>query len=76
VELWRRIAAFELEAVDAALPDQEQLAAALGTTTLVYQVDDRGLTVENDGSMALGALLAAVGAVGDEVLERASAEGR
>ena len=59
-----------------ALPDQEQLAAALGTTTLVYRVDDRGLTVENDGSMALGALLAAIGAIGDEVLERASAEGR
>jgi hypothetical protein len=54
------------------LPDSEQLAAALGTTTFVYRVDDDGVTVKTEGPMAMGALLAAFGMLGDEVLSRAT----
>jgi len=55
-----------------ALPDSEELAAALGTTTFVYRVDDDGVTVKTEGPMAMGALLAAFGMLGDEVLSRAT----
>lgn len=54
-----------------ALPDTETMVAALGTSTFFYRVDDRGLTVENHGTFSLGALLAAFGGVGDDVLARA-----
>jgi hypothetical protein len=55
-----------------ALPDAEETARALGTSTFVYRVDDEGVTVENRGPFTLGSLLAAVGAVADEVLSRAA----
>mgnify|MGYP007073194532 CR=1 FL=1 len=55
-----------------ALPDSETLAAALGTTTFSYRVDDDGVTVRGEGTFALGALFAAVGALCDEVLDRAT----
>ena len=51
-----------------ALPDTETMAAALGTSTFLYRVDDNGLTIENHGTFALGALLAAFGGLGDDVL--------
>ena len=54
------------------LPDSESLAEALGTTTFVYRVDDDGVTVKTEGPMAIGALLAAFGSFGDEVLSRAT----
>jgi hypothetical protein len=55
-----------------ALPDSESLQKALGTTSLIYRVDDDGVTVKSQGPMTLGALLAAVGAAADEVLSRAT----
>ncbi len=51
-----------------ALPDTEAMVAALGTSTFFYRVDDAGLTVENHGTFSLGAVLAAFGSLGDEVL--------
>ncbi len=54
------------------LPDSDELAEALGTTTLLYRVDDDGVTVKSQGPMTFGAILAALGAVGDEVLSRAT----
>ena len=54
------------------LPDSEELAKALGTTTLLYRVDDNGVTVKSQGPMTFGAILAAFGALGDEVLSRAT----
>ena len=55
-----------------ALPDTETMAAALGTSTFLYRVDDDGLSIENHGTFSLGALLAAFGSLGDEVFSRAS----
>jgi len=54
------------------LPDSDELAEALGTTTVVYRVDDDGVTVNTKGPMTFGAILAAFGALGDEVLSRAT----
>ena len=54
-----------------ALPDREELAEAFGTTTLVYRVADDGVTVKGQGPMTTGAILAAFGALTDEVLDRA-----
>jgi hypothetical protein len=55
-----------------ALPDSETVAKALGTLTSIYRVDDAGVTTESRGLLTYGALLAAFGLVGDEVLDRAS----
>lgn len=55
-----------------ALPDAEETARALGTSTLVYRITDDGLTVDSRGPFTLGSLLAAFGAVADEVLLRAA----
>lgn len=52
------------------LPDSDELAQALGTTTLLYHVDDDGVTIKSQGPMTFGAILAAFGALGDEVLSR------
>ncbi|MFK7741150.1 MAG: hypothetical protein AB8H80_12600 [Planctomycetota bacterium] len=57
-----------------ALPDQEQMAKALGTTTIAYHVGDDGVTVRAEGSMTIGALLAGLGAMADRVLSLASAQ--
>lgn len=55
-----------------ALPDAETMAKALGTSTFVWSVDDDGVTVASRGTLTFGALLAAIGALGDDVLSRAS----
>ncbi|MFT4514135.1 MAG: hypothetical protein ACI91B_002843, partial [Planctomycetota bacterium] len=55
-----------------ALPDSETLAAAVGTTTMIYRVDDDGVTVKSEGPMTVGAFLAVFGAAADEVLSRAT----
>ena len=55
-----------------ALPDAETMAKALGTCTSFYRVDDDGVTVQGDGTLTFGALLAAFGFAGDEVLSRAA----
>ena len=54
------------------LPDSDELAEALGTTTVVYHVDDHGVTVKSNGPMTFGAILAAFGSVADEILSRAT----
>ncbi|MEO6597728.1 MAG: hypothetical protein ABIP94_23530 [Planctomycetota bacterium] len=53
------------------LPDAETMAKALGTSTFVYSVDDAGITVASHGTLTIGSLLAAIGALGDQVLSRA-----
>lgn len=83
VELgWRTVESFVFPLVDRnaealgfdseALPDTETMAKALGTSTFAFRVDDDGITVRHDGTFAFGAMLAALGALGDEVLLRAS----
>ncbi len=57
-----------------ALPDSETLAEALGTTSLIYRVDDEGVTMKSEGPMTMGALLAVFGAAADEVLSRATGQ--
>ncbi|MBM4059728.1 MAG: hypothetical protein FJ265_01325 [Planctomycetes bacterium] len=54
-----------------ALPDAQTLAAALGTSTLVYRVDETGILLRSHGTLGFGSLLAALGAAADEVLHRA-----
>lgn len=77
---WRQIETLVYPLVDAqadrlgfdsdALPDAETLANALGTATWLWRVDDDGFTVESHGTLTFGALLAAGGALLDEVLAR------
>lgn len=55
-----------------ALPDSEELAEALGTTTMIYRVDDHGVTVKSKGPMVMGAWIAALGSIADEMLSRAT----
>ncbi|MFT4842587.1 MAG: hypothetical protein ACI8UD_000705 [Planctomycetota bacterium] len=55
-----------------ALPSSDELAEALGTTTMVYRVDDNGVTMKSEGPMTVGAILAVFGAAADEVLSRAT----
>jgi len=55
-----------------ALPDREQLAEALGTTSWFFTVGDEGVTARSEGLFALGSFLAAFGALGHEVLDRAA----
>ncbi len=57
-----------------ALPDAEAMAQALGTSTFTFAVDDSGLLVKSHGTLAFGALLAAGGALADEVLKRAGSK--
>ncbi len=54
-----------------ALPDAEEVARALGTSTFVYRIDGDGITLGSRGPLTLGSLLAALGAVAEEVLTRA-----
>lgn len=78
---WRTVETMLYPALDArpevgisseALPDQESMAKALGTSTFVYNVDDDGITCKSLGTLAFGSLLAGFGALADEVLSRAS----
>jgi len=55
-----------------ALPDADETARALATGTLVYRIDDAGVTVDSRGPFTIGSLLAAVGALADDVLSRAA----
>ena len=57
-----------------ALPDAETIAKALGTSTFVYHVDDERVRVEGHGTLTIGALLAAMGSLGDAVMGRAGAK--
>lgn len=57
-----------------ALPDGEQLAEALGSSTLVYRVDDDGVTVRSHGPFGMGSLVAGLGGVFDYALSRATAK--
>ncbi len=54
-----------------ALPDAETMAKALGTSTFSYHVDGAGVTWRSHGTFTFGALLAALGAGGDDMLGRA-----
>ena len=54
------------------LPDSDSLADALGETTWFYTVSNDGVSVRGEGTFALGTLVAALGTVGDIVLERAT----
>lgn len=77
---WRQIETLVYPMVDAqadrlgfdseALPDAETLANALGTTTWLWRVDDDGITLKTRGTLTFGALLAAAGALADQVLSR------
>jgi hypothetical protein len=55
-----------------ALPDAETMARALGCSTSIWHVGKDGVTVQGRGIFASGSLLAAMGAVADEILARAS----
>lgn len=55
-----------------ALPDGEELSAALGTSTVAAFVDESGFTLVNHGTLGWGTWLAAFGTVADDVLGRAS----
>jgi hypothetical protein len=54
------------------VPDGEQVAAALATTTMTWRVDERGVTVANHGPLRLGTLWTGLAALVDDVLQRAS----
>ncbi len=54
------------------VPDGEQVAAALATTTMTWRVDERGVTLANHGPLRLGTLWTGIAALVDEVLQRAS----
>lgn len=80
---WRTVETMAYPQIDAhrdqlgfgseALPDAETMAKALGTTSCIYRVDDVGVSFQSHGTLTNGALLAAFGMLGDEVLGRASA---
>jgi hypothetical protein len=79
---WRAVEQFGFPFVDAhadeigfgseALPDAETVAKALGTHTVAFHVDDRGVTVRSQGTLGFGALYAGLGAALDHVLEAAT----
>lgn len=81
---WRAVETFGYPLLDAraeqlgfgsdALPDGETLAAALGSNSWLCHVDDDGITVQGRGTFTFGALLAAFGAAGDEVLVRSGSQ--
>ncbi|HEB51651.1 MAG TPA: hypothetical protein ENI87_00175 [bacterium] len=81
---WRSIETMLYPLVDAneeelgfdsdALPDGDELAEALGSTTVTYKVDESGITVRTRGTYGWGAILAGVGTLCDEVLSRATAK--
>lgn len=54
------------------LPDSEAVARALGTATMLYRVDDEGVTVEHHGTFTFGAMFAGLGWLVDDVLARAT----
>ena len=56
-----------------ALPDTETMAAALGSLTTVYRVDDDGVSAHSRGLLTYGAMLAGLGHAVDEVFARAGA---
>jgi len=55
-----------------ALPEAEAMAAALGTSTVGFRVDDQGLLVRGRGTLTFGSLLAGALTLADLVLERAA----
>src|SRR5262245_7647614 len=55
-----------------ALPDQEEIARAAGSTTFTITVDDHGVRLRTQGNLGLGGLLIGVASVGDAVLQRAA----
>ncbi len=55
-----------------ALPDAETMAKALGCDTSIWHVGKDGVTLHGRGTFASGSLLAALGAVADEIFARAS----
>lgn len=55
-----------------ALPEAEAMAAALGTSTVGFRVDDQGFLVRGRGSLSFGSLLAGGLAVAELVLGRAA----
>ncbi|MCA8976879.1 MAG: hypothetical protein KDC98_19305, partial [Planctomycetes bacterium] len=55
-----------------ALPEGEDLAKALGTSTVAAFVDENGFTLKNHGTLGLGSYLAGVATVLEDVLRRAS----
>lgn len=79
---WRSIETFVLPQIDAhsdelgfdssALPEPEEFARGLGTMTLSATCDADGIRLRSRGSLGLGGVLAAFGAVCDDVLQRAS----
>lgn len=83
---WRTIETLAFAQLDAhaeevgfdseALPDGEQLAAALGTSTIAAFVDASGYTIKNQGTLGLGSYFAVFGMVADEVLRRASKQSK
>lgn len=54
------------------MPDGEQVAAALATSTTTWRIDERGVTVASHGPIRLGALWSGFALLIDEVLQRAS----
>lgn len=54
------------------VPDGEQMASALATSTMTWRVDERGVTVANHGPLRLGTLWLGFASLCDEVLQRAS----
>ena len=55
-----------------ALPDQEDIARAAGTTTFTITVDDHGVRLRTQGNLGLGGLLLGAASLGDAVLQRAA----
>lgn len=55
-----------------AVPDQEEFAKALGTTTISLTVDADGARLRSQGPIGFGGLLAGAAWLGDELLGRAA----
>ncbi len=81
---WRTVETFAYPQLDAhreqigfgseALPDAETMASALGSSTFACFVDERGITQRHRGLISIGSILATVGTLADEVLNRASSK--
>jgi len=52
------------------LPDGDDLAEALGTTSLIYGVDQAGISVKAEGLLTLGTWWATMGTIFDAVMSR------
>lgn len=57
-----------------ALPEAEELARAVGTSTMILHVDDAGMRVTSRGPIGTGSAVAAGGMLLDELLQRTGSQ--